>query len=111
MRPWQEAQCLAALVSWGPGMRGHSPQPRAGPGGHACQSPVGEGKAGTEGAQLGQGETKTEWGQSMSESGWGRGPRLQGPTHLRGLQGNCVGQAACLALVPQKPESSLLCDI
>lgn len=28
-RPWQEAQSLAALVSWGLDMRGHSPQPRS----------------------------------------------------------------------------------
>lgn len=27
----------------GPDMRGHRPQPRAGPGRHACQSPEGEG--------------------------------------------------------------------
>lgn len=29
----------------GAGLRGHSPQPRRRPGGHACQSPEGEGGA------------------------------------------------------------------
>ena len=38
------------------------------------------------------------------------GDGLRGSIRLKGFSGNGVGLTACLALGPQKPEGSLLCD-
>lgn len=63
VRHWLEAQCLAALVSWGPDMRDLSTAQKPG------QESEGEGKAEVRCFEFGQGETKTEWGLDEAEAG------------------------------------------